>query len=175
MRVEAFEQAGKAQREALNGLISEAVMRAAEAKSRDRVKRVARILAHAFRSDPTQNYERERELIDVAVQVAESDASILGAMMRHQGEMVKRGAGVADVNETNKTWGRMRKEDSRFTSPRIHVSCTFTGARPHNSNGQEPHGNRRGPDNKHVLLNRVWNPVLRVVPGGGRWIALTAG
>jgi len=72
----------------LNELVSEAVARSAEAKTKDRVRRIARILANAFRSGPKQNYEMERELIDTATQVAEADAHILGVMMSHQGEAV---------------------------------------------------------------------------------------
>ncbi len=83
---EAFESSGIEERRALNELVSEAVARTAEAKSKDRVRRIARILANAFRSGPKENYEVERELIDAATQIAESDAYILGVMMRHQAE-----------------------------------------------------------------------------------------
>lgn len=122
LKLEAFASAGNAESQALNELVSEAVARAAEAKSKDRVKRVARILANSFRSGPKQNYEQERELIDTAVQMADPDSSILGVMMRYQGDAVKR-AGVADINETNETWRRMRAESTEFSSPRIQVSC----------------------------------------------------
>jgi hypothetical protein len=90
--LEAFASSGTEERRALDELVSEAVARTAEAKSKDRVRRIARILANAFRSGPKQNYVKERELIDAATQVAEPDAHILGVIMRHQGEVVtKRG------------------------------------------------------------------------------------
>jgi hypothetical protein len=54
LRLEAFVSATKGEREALNELVSEAVVRAAEAKSKDGVKRVARILAKAFRLGQSQ-------------------------------------------------------------------------------------------------------------------------
>ena len=117
-----FESAGRAERDALNELISEAVARAAEAKSKDRVRRVARILANSLRSGPKQNYEKERELIDTAVQVADFDASILGVMMTYQGPMVKR-VGAVNVNDANKTWEKMSEENKEFKSPRIQVAC----------------------------------------------------
>jgi len=122
LRLETFESASTREREALNELISEAAVRAAEAKSKDRVRRIARILANSFRSGPKRSYEQERELIDTAVQVADVDASVLGVMMRYQGPAVKH-SGVADVNETNETWRKMVQEDKSFSSPRIHVSC----------------------------------------------------
>ncbi|MGB8062991.1 MAG: hypothetical protein WCF26_13930 [Candidatus Sulfotelmatobacter sp.] len=122
VRLETFESASETEKEALNELISEAAVRAAEAKSRDRVRRVARILANSFRSGPKKSYEQEREMIDTAVQVADPDASILGVMMKYQGPVVK-GRGVADINETNETWRRMIESDKRFSGPRIHVSC----------------------------------------------------
>ncbi len=122
LKLEAFTSVGKAESQALNELVSEAVARAAEAKSKDRVRRVARILANAFRSGPKQSYEQEREMIDTAVQVADPDASVLGVMMKYQGPVVK-SRGVADINETNETWRRMIESDKRFSGPRIHVSC----------------------------------------------------
>ena len=97
--------------------------RAAEAKSRDRVKRVARILANAFRSGPRQSYEIERELIDTAVQISEPDAFILGVMMQHQSAIVKSTAGIADINAVNETWKRMLEQNEEFKRPHIHVSC----------------------------------------------------
>jgi hypothetical protein len=121
-RVEAFEQATNEERNAMNQLVSEAVARAFEAKSKDRVKRIARILANAFRAGPKQNYEMERELIDAATQIADRDAFILGVMMRHQGKMVK-GAGLADVNVASDTWAEMRREHNEFRDHHIHVSC----------------------------------------------------
>jgi hypothetical protein len=123
LKQENFESASKDQREALNELVSEAVIRAAEAKSKERVRRIARVLANAFRSGPKQSYETERELIDVASQLADSDAAILGVMMKHQGLTVKSGPGVADVNLANETWKSMRLQNKEFTSPHIHVSC----------------------------------------------------
>ena len=123
VRLEAFESVSKAERDALDGLISEAVARAAEAKSKDRVRRVARILANAFRSGPKENYEIERELIDAAVQIAESDAAILGVIMKHQGAIVKGTQGIADINAVNETWKRMLEQNREFRDPHIHVSC----------------------------------------------------
>ena len=122
-RLEAFESAGKAEQQALDELISEAVARAAEAKSRDRVRRIASILANAFRSGPKQSYETERELIDTAVQVSEPDAFILGVMMKHQGTIVKGTPGIADINAVNETWKRMMEQNKEFKDPHIHVSC----------------------------------------------------
>src|SRR5580704_4704084 len=57
VRVEAFESSNADERQALNELMSEAVARTAEAKSKDRVRRIARILANAFRLGPKGNYE----------------------------------------------------------------------------------------------------------------------
>jgi hypothetical protein len=122
LKFEAFESAGQAEREALDELISEAAVRAAEAKSKDRVKRVARILVNAFRSGPKRDYEQERELIDTAVQLADSDAVVLGVIMKYFGPVVRR-AGVADINETNQAWKKMREENAEFQGTHIHVSC----------------------------------------------------
>ncbi|HKI10897.1 MAG TPA: hypothetical protein VKA02_02200 [Candidatus Acidoferrum sp.] len=123
LKQESFDSATKDQREALNELVSEAVVRSAEAKSKQRVRRISRVLANAFRSGPKENYEKERELIDAATQIAESDAFILGVMMRHQGPTVKNGPGVADINLANETWKKMRELNEEFRSPHIHVSC----------------------------------------------------
>jgi hypothetical protein len=57
VKMEAFESSEMEERLALNELMSEAVARTAEAKSKDRVRRIARILANAFRSGPKENYE----------------------------------------------------------------------------------------------------------------------
>lgn len=122
-KLEAFVSSGTEERKALDELVSEAVARSAEAKSKDRVRRIARILANALRSGPKQNYVKERELIDAATQVAEPDAHILGVMLRHQGEVMKKGAGIADINSANDTWKRMREENEEFRDPHIHVSC----------------------------------------------------
>jgi len=122
LKQESFDSATKDQREALNELVSEAVVRSAEAKSKQRVRRISRVLANAFRSGPKENYEK-RELIDAATQIAESDAFILGVMMRHQGPTVKNGPGVADINLANETWKKMRELNEEFRSPHIHVSC----------------------------------------------------
>jgi hypothetical protein len=122
-KLETFESSHPEELRALNGLVSEAVVRSAEAKSKDRVRRIARILANAFRSGPKLNYETERELIDAATQVAESDAHILGVMMKHQADVVKKGAGIADMNSANDTWKQMREENKEFRDPHIHVSC----------------------------------------------------
>lgn len=122
LKQEAFEAAATGEQTALNELISEAVVRAAEAKSKERVRRIARLLANAFRSGPKQGYEEERELIDAAVQLAEADAEILGTMMKHQGPTVKNG-GVADINLANETWKKMREGNEAFRRPHIHVSC----------------------------------------------------
>ncbi len=122
LQLEAFESAGNAERDALDELVSEAVARAAESKSKERVRRVARILVKALQAGPKPNYEAERELIDTAVQIAESDASVLGVMMKYQGEILG-GSGVADVNATNQTWRTMRDENKEFCDPHIHVSC----------------------------------------------------
>jgi hypothetical protein len=121
IRIEDFENSREAERKGLNQLVSEAVVRASEAKSRERVRRIARILANALRSGPKENYEREREFIDAATQVAESDAAILGRIMKYQGEAAKNGS--PDMNLANETWQCMHKEDSRFRDPHIHVSC----------------------------------------------------
>lgn len=98
----------------MNELVSEAVARTAEAKSKDRVRRIARILANAFRSGPKENYEVERELIDAATQIAESDAHILGVMMRHQAEVVKNGAGIADIIQRTTPGSRCRRKIRNF-------------------------------------------------------------
>ena len=123
LKQEKFEAAGKEEREALNQLVSEAVVRAAEAKSKERVRRIASVLANAFSLGPKQSYEDERELIDIASQMAESDAAVLGVMMRHQGNTVKSDLGLADINVANKTWKVMREQNEEFRKPRIHVSC----------------------------------------------------
>jgi hypothetical protein len=123
LKVEAFESAGKIECEALNGLISEAVARAAESKNKDRVRRIARILANAFRSGPKQHYELERELIDTAIQISESDAHIVGVMLKHQGAAVKAGSGIADINVASDTWKQMQETNKEFRDPHIHVSC----------------------------------------------------
>ncbi len=120
LRLEAFESADRVAREALNELISEAVARAAESKNKDRVRRIARVLANAFRS---QHYELERELIDAAVQISESDAYILGVMMKHQGTSVKTASGIADINVASDTWKKMQDDNKEFRDPHIHVSC----------------------------------------------------
>ena len=122
LKLDAFENAGQIEREALNELVSEGVVRAAEAKSKERVRRIAKILANALRGGPKQTYEAERELIDAAAQIGESDAFILGTMMKHQGAMVK-GAGLADINGANDTWTKMMEEHKEFRDAHIHVSC----------------------------------------------------
>ena len=122
-KLEAFESSGVEEQRALNELVSEAVARSAEAKSKDRVRRIARIVANAFRSGPKEDYQAERELIDAATQIAESDVFILGVMMRHQGEVVKNGVGIADMNSANDSWKQMREENKEFRDPHIHVSC----------------------------------------------------
>ncbi len=122
IKVDSFDSASNAERGALNELVSEAVARAAEAKTKKRVKRIARILSKAFHEGPKQDYEPERELIDAAIQVADSDASILGVMMRYQGTTVK-SAGVADINASNETWKKMLEENKEFRHAHIHVSC----------------------------------------------------
>jgi hypothetical protein len=122
LSIGALVSAGEAEKQALNEVVSEVVARAAEAKSRDRIERIARILVNSLRSGPKQNYERERELIDTAVQVADHDASVLGVMMKYQGATVKN-VGIADINNANQTWKKMSEENEQFRGPRIHVSC----------------------------------------------------
>jgi hypothetical protein len=122
LKLDAFESAGNTETRALNELVSEAVARVAEAKTKERVRRVARILARALQAGPKQNYELERELINTAVQIAESDASALGVIMKYQSRIVG-GAGVADVNAANQTWRTIRDENKEFRDPHIHVSC----------------------------------------------------
>jgi hypothetical protein len=78
IKIEAFESSGTQEHRALDELVSEVVARTAEAKSKDRIRRIARILANALRLGPKQDYELERELIDTAAQLAESDAHVLG-------------------------------------------------------------------------------------------------
>ena len=123
LNLEAFESAGQAESEALNELVSEAVARATEAKSKERVERIAHVLANTLRSGPKKSYETERELIDTAIQVSEPDAFVLGVMMRHQGATVKSAVGIADLNAVNDTWKRMMQENQEFKDPHIHVSC----------------------------------------------------
>jgi hypothetical protein len=122
LKLDAFENAGKIEREALNELVSEGVVRAAEAKSEERVRRIARVLANTLRGGPKQSYEAERELIDAAAQIGESDTFILGTMMKHQGTMVK-SSGLADINGASDTWKKMMEEHKEFTDAHIHVSC----------------------------------------------------
>lgn len=61
LKVEAFEATSITQQRALNQLVAEAVARAAEAKTRDRVRRIARVVANALRSGQKETYEFERE------------------------------------------------------------------------------------------------------------------
>jgi hypothetical protein len=54
IKAESFDSASNAEREALNELVSEAVSRAAESKTKERVRRISRILSKAFREGPKQ-------------------------------------------------------------------------------------------------------------------------
>jgi hypothetical protein len=44
-------------------------------------------------------------------------------MLRRQGDIVKKGAGIADINSASDTWKQMRDENKEFQDPHIHVSC----------------------------------------------------
>ena len=122
LQVEAFESSGNAERQALDELVSEAVARTAEAKSKDRVKRVSKILAKALREGPRERYELERELIDTAVQIADRDAHVLGVIMGYQSRAASV-PGVTEINAANETWKAMQAHHKEFSDPGIHVPC----------------------------------------------------
>lgn len=88
-RIENVEQRVQIQPEVLTELVMDAARKAENTRSRDRVKRIGRILANAaFEAKPTDADDIE-EMMRVAMELSDRDVELLRELVRIEGEAVR--------------------------------------------------------------------------------------
>jgi hypothetical protein len=104
-------------------LIAEAVVRASEAKSSERVKRIARLLVTIVLSDEQIAVEEARVMLEMAGELFDLDAFVLGRMAEVQGPGVVARKGHPELNDVRETWQRLRELHSAFREGSINPAC----------------------------------------------------
>jgi hypothetical protein len=109
--------------EKVEELLAEAVLRASEAKSRERVRRIARLLTTIILSTEEIQIEEARVMLEIAGSLFDSDAFVLGRMYEQQSTVVKKRDGHPELNEITESWRKLRKDHAEFRSGPINSSC----------------------------------------------------
>ncbi|HEX4066725.1 MAG TPA: hypothetical protein VHZ09_11940 [Acidobacteriaceae bacterium] len=103
-------------------LVAEAVVRASEAKSRERVRRIAHLLTNILLSTEEVEVEDARVMLDIAGNLFDLDAFVLGKMYDAQHKEVERRQGHPELNEVMDSWRALRERHQQFREGTINSS-----------------------------------------------------
>jgi hypothetical protein len=110
--------------ESIHELLAEAVVRASEAKSTERVRRIARLLTTIILSTESIQVEEARVMLEIAGSLFDMDAFVLGRMYAAQHKDVERRQGHPESNDVVASWRKLRDEHSEFREGTINSSCS---------------------------------------------------
>jgi len=101
-------------RDEFPGLLVEGLHRAEETRSRQRIVRLAKVIRNAVKLGPAQPADLAAEMMRVAMDVSEQDVAALARMYNVQSGSLIHRSGRPDINEANKTWAELEKQDDFF-------------------------------------------------------------
>jgi hypothetical protein len=103
-------------RDELPGLLAEGIARAEQARGREKVIRLAKVIGHAIAIGPLGSADLAGEMMRVAVELSDQDVAVLRDMRKVQADGLERRLGRPDINDANATWARLEKEFEFFRS-----------------------------------------------------------
>jgi hypothetical protein len=120
---EVLEQRLSRAKAVVHELVAESIVRAAEAKSREAVRRIAKLLTKVLMTDEEVQIEEARAMLSIAASLLELDAVALGRMFEQQSPAVTMRKGAIDINDARESWTKLRdKWPSIFMSPTINAA-----------------------------------------------------
>lgn len=106
----------------LQELVAESVVRASEAKSVEGVKRIAKLLTKVLMTAEDVDIVEARAMLDIAGNLFDFDAFVLGRMYQQQSPAIQGRAGNVDVNDARDSWEKLRDSNPAFRSPNINAA-----------------------------------------------------
>ena len=104
-------------------VIAEAFARAAEAKSSERVKRIAYLLAKLLLSQEEIQIEEARVMLEIAGELFDLDAYVLGRLYAVQAISVEQRGGRPEKNDVTQSWRKLRDQYPKFKEGSTNSSC----------------------------------------------------
>ncbi len=121
---EMLEEKLKSRDEDFHELLAEAVVRASEAKSAERVRRIAHLLTTIIFSSDNLQVEEARVMLEIAGSLFDMDAFALGRMYDAQHGDIERRQGHPELNDITATWRKLREGHKEFREGPINSSCS---------------------------------------------------
>jgi hypothetical protein len=120
---EILEQRLSRAKEDVHELVAESIVRAAEAKSREAVRRIAKLLTKVLMTTEEIEIEETRAMLSIAASLLELDAVALGRMFEQQSPAVTGRKGAVEINDVRDSWTKLREKwPSIFMSPMINAA-----------------------------------------------------
>jgi len=120
---EMLEEKLKSRDENFHELLAEAVVRASEAKSAERVCRIAHLLTAFIFSPNSPQVEEARVMLEIAGNLFDMDAFVLGRMRDEMHADIERRQGHPELNDIVAAWRKLREAHSEFREGTINSSC----------------------------------------------------
>jgi hypothetical protein len=105
-------------------LVLEAVDRAQQASSRDKLDRLSIIVVHTVLAGPTVNMVEVDEALRITVDLNEQDLDILGKMYDAQANDIGRRGFLPELNIANNSWKALQDTFQVFKSGEIYSICS---------------------------------------------------
>lgn len=121
---EQLEQILQSADEKVQEMLAEAVVRASEAKSTERVRRIARLLVAIILSTEGLLVEEAREMLEIAGSLFDLDAFVLGRMYTAQHVVVEKRQGHPELNEITASWRTLREQHREFREGTVNSACS---------------------------------------------------
>ena len=111
-------------KEIFPGLMVEAVSRAEETRSNDRIDRMSIIVVHTIMHGPAADLNKTGEALRITVDLNDEDLDILGKMYDAQAKDVRRKGFLPELNIANTSWKALQDQFQIFKSGEIYSICS---------------------------------------------------
>jgi hypothetical protein len=104
-------------------LMIEAVSKAEQTRSKERIDRLSVIVIHTLQQGPDANLDTTDEMLRVSVDLSEEDVDILVKMYSVQFRELARRVFLPELNIVNNSWKDLQSGFPVFRSSKIHSIC----------------------------------------------------
>jgi hypothetical protein len=110
--------------EELPRLMVEAVSKADQTRSTERIERMSLIVVHAMLQGPGVDLGKADEAIRISVDLDEQDIDILRKLYHAQTDNIRRRAFLPELNVVNQSWKELQDQFQIFKSSEIYSICS---------------------------------------------------
>ena len=108
----------------LPGIVLEGVSRARETRAKERIRRMALIVANAAAFGPARAADMADEMLRIAANLSDLDVWVLSELHQAQTPILKQYSFLPERDPVNDTWKALQHKNSFFNGAEIHGICS---------------------------------------------------